>query len=371
MCRLTGTEPSFLLHPLDLMGGDQAPALRSSRAWIWRAYRKVELFTRVLRILGEHFRLVDMSTHARAILARRAPALRPALPPVAAPRAASRQRRCDVAPDHVRHRRHRAIATARRWSAPCSRDMADAIRHRGPDGEGYFIDGPVGFYHKRLVDHRSGDRRTADDRGAADDRLQRRDLQLRRAARRAAAARPRLPHDVRYGSHSGHVRGVRAELRQAAQRHVRVPAVRSGPADRVRRARSLRHQAAVLPVSTTGTCSSPRRSRRCCGTAVTAARRPRCDPRLSHLPVRHGRGHAVRGHPQGAPGALSDDRPGLRATRRTRALLGAAIRHRSVPHRGVFRRRGASAARRRRFARRCGATCRSARISAVVSIRAS
>jgi asparagine synthase (glutamine-hydrolysing) len=28
--------------------------------------------------------------------------------------------------------------------------MADAIRHRGPDGEGMFIDGPVGFFHKRL-----------------------------------------------------------------------------------------------------------------------------------------------------------------------------------------------------------------------------
>ena len=30
-------------------------------------------------------------------------------------------------------------------------DMAHAIRHRGPDGEGCFIDGPVGFYHKRLA----------------------------------------------------------------------------------------------------------------------------------------------------------------------------------------------------------------------------
>ena len=30
-------------------------------------------------------------------------------------------------------------------------DMAHAIRHRGPDGEGCFIDGPVGVYHKRLA----------------------------------------------------------------------------------------------------------------------------------------------------------------------------------------------------------------------------
>ena len=28
-CRLMGVEPSFLLHPLDLLGGDQAPALKA------------------------------------------------------------------------------------------------------------------------------------------------------------------------------------------------------------------------------------------------------------------------------------------------------------------------------------------------------
>ena len=88
MCRLTGTEPSFLLHPLDLLGGDQAPALQFFPGMDLPGHRKVELFTRVLRILGEHFRLVDMSTHARDILSRRAPALRPALPPVAATPAA-------------------------------------------------------------------------------------------------------------------------------------------------------------------------------------------------------------------------------------------------------------------------------------------
>src|SRR5579864_4364683 len=38
-------------------------------------------------------------------------------------------------------------------------DMADAIKHRGPDGEGEFVDGPVGFYHKRLaiIDLLTGD----------------------------------------------------------------------------------------------------------------------------------------------------------------------------------------------------------------------
>ena len=30
------------------------------------------------------------------------------------------------------------------------KSMASVIHHRGPDEEGLFVDGPVGFYHKRL-----------------------------------------------------------------------------------------------------------------------------------------------------------------------------------------------------------------------------
>ncbi|HWZ60698.1 MAG TPA: polysaccharide deacetylase family protein [Gemmatimonadaceae bacterium] len=71
-CRLTGTEPSFLLHPLDLLGGDQAPALKFFPGMDLSGARKAAVFGRVLGILGEHFRLVNMSTHARAIMARSA-----------------------------------------------------------------------------------------------------------------------------------------------------------------------------------------------------------------------------------------------------------------------------------------------------------
>jgi peptidoglycan-N-acetylglucosamine deacetylase len=77
LCRLTGTEPSFLLHPLDLLGGDQAPLLRFFPGMDLSGERKRALFKRVMGILAEHFRLVDMETHARAIQARHAPLLRP------------------------------------------------------------------------------------------------------------------------------------------------------------------------------------------------------------------------------------------------------------------------------------------------------
>jgi len=72
LCRLTGTEPSFLLHPLDILGGDLAPPLRFFPGMDLPTTRKVRLFEKVLRILGEHFELANMSTHARAILRRQA-----------------------------------------------------------------------------------------------------------------------------------------------------------------------------------------------------------------------------------------------------------------------------------------------------------
>jgi peptidoglycan-N-acetylglucosamine deacetylase len=70
LCRVTGTEPSFLLHPLDLLGCDQVPALRFFPGMDITGSRKQAFFQRALHVLGEHFRLVPMSTHAHAILAR-------------------------------------------------------------------------------------------------------------------------------------------------------------------------------------------------------------------------------------------------------------------------------------------------------------
>ncbi|HEX7049738.1 MAG TPA: polysaccharide deacetylase family protein [Longimicrobiales bacterium] len=67
-CRLTRTEPSFLLHPLDLLSGERVPQLRFFPGMDVPESRKLDLFRRVLRKLGARFELVPMSVHARALL---------------------------------------------------------------------------------------------------------------------------------------------------------------------------------------------------------------------------------------------------------------------------------------------------------------
>ena len=88
-CRASGIEPSFLLHPLDLLGGDQVKELAFFPGMDLSGARKMKLFHKVLRALGERYRLVGMSQHARAILGR------PSLPVMSAvsrqPLAVSRQ----------------------------------------------------------------------------------------------------------------------------------------------------------------------------------------------------------------------------------------------------------------------------------------
>jgi hypothetical protein len=82
LCRLTGVEPSFLLHPPDLLGPGEAPGLEFFPGMQLPAAKKRRLFVGALRAIGEHFALVPMAAHAdraRARAPRRAPA--PAPPP--------------------------------------------------------------------------------------------------------------------------------------------------------------------------------------------------------------------------------------------------------------------------------------------------
>jgi hypothetical protein len=68
MCELTGTDPSFLLHPLDILGGDQVPELRFFPGMDVDAATKRKLFMTVMATLKRHFRLVNMSTYAERAL---------------------------------------------------------------------------------------------------------------------------------------------------------------------------------------------------------------------------------------------------------------------------------------------------------------
>jgi peptidoglycan-N-acetylglucosamine deacetylase len=68
MCRMTGTTPSYLLHPLDLIGGDKLTALDFFPGMDLASERKVTIFCKVLSILSKHFQLANMSTHARHLL---------------------------------------------------------------------------------------------------------------------------------------------------------------------------------------------------------------------------------------------------------------------------------------------------------------
>lgn len=70
MCRITGTEPSFLLHPLDVMGGDRVPELAFFPGMELPSERKAALLVKVLERIGRHYRLVPMGVHANLIASR-------------------------------------------------------------------------------------------------------------------------------------------------------------------------------------------------------------------------------------------------------------------------------------------------------------
>ena len=70
MCKLTRTEPSFLLHPLDVIGADQVEELAFFPGMDKTGEYKTRLLTKVLTTLQENFDLVPMGEHARRIRER-------------------------------------------------------------------------------------------------------------------------------------------------------------------------------------------------------------------------------------------------------------------------------------------------------------
>jgi len=68
MCKVTSTTPSFLLHPLDIIGGDQIKELAFFPGMNVESDRKVLIFKDVIKILKNRFNLVNLDFHARTII---------------------------------------------------------------------------------------------------------------------------------------------------------------------------------------------------------------------------------------------------------------------------------------------------------------
>lgn len=64
MCRLSGTEPSFLFHPLDFLDEEDCPELAFFPGMKLEYHRKREFFAWCMRKLQRSYRLVPMREHA-------------------------------------------------------------------------------------------------------------------------------------------------------------------------------------------------------------------------------------------------------------------------------------------------------------------
>jgi len=67
LCRLTGTQISLLLHPLDFLGADDVKELSFFPGMGLRSERKLEMVGKVLQLLTDNFTVVPLREHAREV----------------------------------------------------------------------------------------------------------------------------------------------------------------------------------------------------------------------------------------------------------------------------------------------------------------
>ena len=67
MCKITGTPPSYLLHPLDLIGSDHVPELAFFPGMNIQSEQKVKIFETAMTILKNNFELLPMGEFAERI----------------------------------------------------------------------------------------------------------------------------------------------------------------------------------------------------------------------------------------------------------------------------------------------------------------
>lgn len=67
MCKITKTSPSYLLHPLDLIGKDHVPALAFFPGMNIKSERKLKIFETAIKILKDNFELLPMQKFAESL----------------------------------------------------------------------------------------------------------------------------------------------------------------------------------------------------------------------------------------------------------------------------------------------------------------
>lgn len=67
MCKITKTQPSYLLHPLDLVGKDDVPALAFFPGMNIKSERKLKIFEIAMTILKKNFELLPMSEFSKRL----------------------------------------------------------------------------------------------------------------------------------------------------------------------------------------------------------------------------------------------------------------------------------------------------------------
>jgi hypothetical protein len=67
LCRMTGTEPSLLLHPLDFLGGDDVSELAFFPAMKIERFKKLNLLYRLLGVLSSRYSVVPVGEQARRL----------------------------------------------------------------------------------------------------------------------------------------------------------------------------------------------------------------------------------------------------------------------------------------------------------------
>lgn len=67
LCRVTGVQPSILLHPLDFLGCDDEQDLSFFPAMNLSASRKLSIVANAIDQLSAHYRIVTMSEHAHVV----------------------------------------------------------------------------------------------------------------------------------------------------------------------------------------------------------------------------------------------------------------------------------------------------------------